>query len=1179
MADRIIELFTTLRYINDHQNLSSHFDAGRTLERPTEVDNFPVIDDYRILREAGRGGMGIVFEAEQISLSRTVALKVLPQSRFQDEKSVARFYQEAKSAAGLHHTNIVPVYEVGKAEGHHFYTMQFIRGQSLDYIVKDLKALQSNIDPGQAQNGQSHCSDAARDLLSSPTGKSLSLAKNSEDLGHSNPERKTHIKPPPSSQGTLRMGDSSTKAGIRPFFVNVAQIGREIAQALHHAHGNGIIHRDIKPANLMLDATGTIWVTDFGLAKTDDSQLTRTGDIVGTIRYMSPERFSGQCDARSDIYSLGVTLYELLTQRSAFESSDRMSLIDSIRHQEPIGLRTVDSRIPRDLETIVEKAIAKEPARRYSSACDLADDLDRFICGKPIKARRVSTRERVWLWARKRKALSAALAAFALLLTTSLVGAVVAAFYFRDVGLQQTILANQNLKLANDNSQKVKEANEARNQIAESAKNATDSLRVFTDAFSSAHPDEGADAQMTAKDVLINAKNALQDSDITPRIKYDFLKTLSNTFVGIGEYDVAYTLAEEILKANKADLGLNHPTTLQLEMHLAGTQFRRGNNKEAAELLSNLLPRLEASLEPGHSDISTCRNNLAVHYQSMGMYQLALEQFEQLCEIRATGDIKLRLISKFNVGHVLWKMGKHQRARQTLENALATGQTELGEDHPQVLGIQSRLADVLKDSGHLKEAVALQIATLEKQKQKLGDDHPDTVRTKNGLVHSYFESGRVDDAIVLARATLAALPTKPGKPSREKLRSMSSLAQALWTKSRSAEALALFRETYNRSLEEFGEANQSTLRYQDNLAAALLLSGQHDQARQLYESEVSVRESMGGDKDVELAKSLFGLATSMLLSGHADKSVPIYRSCIKIYDSTLGSDHAESFPAKSRLSQALAETGKSQEAIELLEELVPIRASTQGPADPGTLADRNALANLYSGTRQFTKAIEIYEQVLELAESEFGRQHRNSQIVVANLGYNNLKANKIDRAIPLLEEAYRSSKQYPVLAWTEQQLMSAYLVAKKEDAWGQLAVKSRDATLSKHGKDSKEFATASIIQGVQYLELGKYSKAEELFRCGYEIRNRDMPEHWSVANTMSLLGESLVLQGKFDQAKPLLVDGYAQLKETAEQIPTQVRKQRLQSAIKRLIKLAEATDDLQSARSWQEKLQSLEKPH
>jgi hypothetical protein len=198
-----------------------------------------------------------------------------------------------------------------------------------------------------------------------------------------------------------QMGRSAVEGGRRHFFVSVARIGQQAAAALAYAHARGIVHRDIKPSNLLLEAAGVVWVTDFGLAKTDADPLTRTGDIVGTFRYMAPERFRGECDARADVYSLGLTLYELLVLRPAFDAPDHLRLIDQVKSREPARPRAVDPRIPRDLETVVLKAMDKDPARRYPSAETMAEDLRRFLAAEPIRARRVGLCERAWRWCRR----------------------------------------------------------------------------------------------------------------------------------------------------------------------------------------------------------------------------------------------------------------------------------------------------------------------------------------------------------------------------------------------------------------------------------------------------------------------------------------------------------------------------------------------------------------------------------------------------------------------------------------------------------------------------------------------------------------------------------------------------------------------------------------------------------
>ena len=185
----------------------------------------------------------------------------------------------------------------------------------------------------------------------------------------------------------------------------MARLGIQVAEALAHAHGQGVLHRDIKPSNLLLDVDGHVWVTDFGLAKLEGSDgPTQTGDIIGTLRYMAPERFEGWSDRRSDLYGLGMTLYELLTLRPAFEAATRAKLIDQVIHDQPPAPRKHDPRVPRDLETIVMKAIAKEPAERYATAEALSADLENFVADRPIVARRSGLAERALRWCRRNRA-------------------------------------------------------------------------------------------------------------------------------------------------------------------------------------------------------------------------------------------------------------------------------------------------------------------------------------------------------------------------------------------------------------------------------------------------------------------------------------------------------------------------------------------------------------------------------------------------------------------------------------------------------------------------------------------------------------------------------------------------------------------------------------------------------
>jgi WD40 repeat protein/serine/threonine protein kinase len=330
------------------------------------------LGDFRLLREVGRGGMGVVYEAEQISLRRRVALKVLPFAAVLDPRQLRRFQNEAQAAACLHHPHIVPVYGVGCERGVHFYAMQFIEGRTVADLIAELRR---------------------------------------ESAGQGAADARPSAETPPRAALPTRQSLTS-----RAYLQTVARLGIEAAEALDYAHEQGVVHRDVKPANLLLDARGTVWVTDFGLAQFHkDAGLTLTGDLLGTLRYMSPEQALGRrglVDHRTDVYTLGVTLYELLTLRPAFAGDDRQELLRRIASEEPRSLRAHNPAVPAELETVVLKAMAKEPAERYVTAQELADDLRRFLDDRPIRARPPTLRRRAAKWARRHQPAVAAVAVF-----------------------------------------------------------------------------------------------------------------------------------------------------------------------------------------------------------------------------------------------------------------------------------------------------------------------------------------------------------------------------------------------------------------------------------------------------------------------------------------------------------------------------------------------------------------------------------------------------------------------------------------------------------------------------------------------------------------------------------------------------------------------------------------------
>lgn len=460
LADDIRRVFPTLVVMEQARPVDLDFEPTKSDGGESARLKLERLGDYRILREIARGGMGIVYEAVQESLGRHVALKVLPPQAVLDPRHLQRFQREARAAAKLHHTNIVPVFGVGEHEGVYYYVMQFINGLGLDQVLDQVRRLRDGSTDATPRalaasseltmpivapiDAVTQACVSAEQIAESLVGGRVveiscpsteaELRRNSDSASKRGSSTESHLIDSPATL-CVRLPSDDSGSGLNSttntttlshsgsqYWQSVARIGVQVAEAIDYAFGQGVLHRDIKPSNLLLDSHGTVWVTDFGLAKAaDNDDLTQTGDIVGTLRYLAPERLKGEVDLRGDLYSLGVTLYEMLTLRPPFRDHDRARLVQRIADEEPLRPRSIEPAIPHDLETIVLKAIAKDPSDRYPSARDLADDLRHFMDDKPIAARRVGPTERLWRWCRRNRIVAVLTAAVAVLL----VGAVV----------------------------------------------------------------------------------------------------------------------------------------------------------------------------------------------------------------------------------------------------------------------------------------------------------------------------------------------------------------------------------------------------------------------------------------------------------------------------------------------------------------------------------------------------------------------------------------------------------------------------------------------------------------------------------------------------------------------------------------------------------------------------------
>ncbi|MEP0841844.1 MAG: serine/threonine protein kinase, partial [Phycisphaerae bacterium] len=493
LADDIRELFPTILAVERAKHLPAG--SGHELHAGYEPP-LGRLGDFRIVRELGRGGMGIVYEAEQESLGRRVAIKVLPRQHAPDPKRRVRFEREARTAAKLHHTNIVPIFGVGEQDDYRYFVMQYIRGVGMDVVFRALsgagvRAASSSVRTPGAASRTGDLVAVARELLKENGGNGSTARSEASTLTASLPSAGEEGEAGAAAAiptGRTPGGPAPTVLGDPPaeprvvvlnarYWRDLALLMAQAADALAYAHSQNVLHRDVKPSNLLLDAGGTLWVADFGLAKAiEHEELTQAGDVIGTLRYMAPEQFKNQVDARSDVYSLGVTLYELATLRPAFAESKASALIQAILEKPLTPPRLLCPSMPRDLETIILKSTAREPAHRYATAAMLRDDLRRFAEDRPILARRVSPVERLRRWAGRNPALATmTLLSFALL---AAVAAVSSAAYF-------------NVRGANDRTQKALEgetrerrrAQEQRQRAQETADLAVEALDAIFNEF------------------------------------------------------------------------------------------------------------------------------------------------------------------------------------------------------------------------------------------------------------------------------------------------------------------------------------------------------------------------------------------------------------------------------------------------------------------------------------------------------------------------------------------------------------------------------------------------------------------------------------------------------------------------------------------------------------------------
>jgi serine/threonine protein kinase/tetratricopeptide (TPR) repeat protein len=784
------------------------------------------LGDFRILREIGRGGMGVVYEAEQVSLGRHVALKVLPHKSLLDGKQQRRFEREAKAAAKLHHTNIVPVFGVGEHEGLLYYVMQFIQGLGLDAVLEELQQMQPDTPPTQTLQPAGRmppvwpnvsAAGVARSLL---TGNFVARAGTVEgppepssafaptlDQPANAPERAPLEAPvlAPSTSGAGRLSDSFTVSSSsltlsgsgdsqrnapgskQTLWHSVANIGRQVADALEYAHKQGVLHRDIKPSNLLLDVHGTVWVADFGLAKVsgpgaDGDNLTHTGDILGTLRYMPPEAFEGKSDARGDLYALGLTLYELLTLRPAFAEKDRHKLIKQVTTQEPAPLDRVRGDIPRDLVTVVHKAIDRDPQHRYASAGELAADLQRFLDDEPVLARRQTNLERYRRWARRHPGIAVLGGVLSGVLVLVTAASLVVAGRMADLASSEAQSAS-NARAARDAAVAAQESETKQRTRAELALKKADenyarARAAVNDYLTAVSEDDrlkvpglqGLRVQLL-QSALPFYQEFLKERGSDPTLR----KELAGVYFKVGE------IYRELGQQKAADQSLNQarrlyeqlaaaaPGNPEFQHGLAMSLERSGKRMQSITMMEKLVrpddSRYQAELGQAYTDfaLKQLTNDPGRQLQYL---RKALAVHERLVQLRPD-DSEARLALSGSLNNIAVRLrGKHEaQSIELLRRASRESEAayRLRPGHPQIvrfLGTElHNLADAAQRLGLVEEALAAARRRAEvfdrnaRDNPTLPGNDAAMVKGYTDYVNLLREVGRLDEADqVAARA-------------------------------------------------------------------------------------------------------------------------------------------------------------------------------------------------------------------------------------------------------------------------------------------------------------------------------------------------------------------------------------------------------------------------------------------
>jgi tetratricopeptide (TPR) repeat protein len=1059
-----------------------------------------IIGDYELLEEIAQGGMGVVSKARQTGANRLVALKLIRSAQFASPAEVQRFRQEAEAAANLDHPHIVPIYEVGEHQGMPYFSMKLIEGGSLAQRQADWNLVP---DPGRAEARRRQ-------------------------------------------QGIARMLAC-------------------VARAVHHAHQRGILHRDLKPANVLLDGEGRPHITDFGLARRieGDSGLTQTGAIVGTPSYMAPEQAAGAkvLTTQADVYSLGAVLYELLTGQPPFRADNTLDTLLMVRQQEPVRPRVLASAVDRDLETICLKCLEKDPHRRYGSAEALADDLERWLKGEPIRARPAGRLERAWRWCRRNPVVAGLVALVALVVLGSLVG--LTTLYIK--GERQRRLAEQR----------------------EAAARAV--TRFYEEhVLTAARPkgSGGAGKDVTLRQALDQAVPDIEKAFAgQPELEATVRHTLGMTYWFLGQFDAANPLLVKAHALRLELLGPDHADTLT-SLHdlarqrwrqgklLARQRWRQGKLAEAVSMCRQALDGRRRVLGAEHPDTLWSQLFLGLFLYEQNQYDKAeavLRPAVECCRRTLGPDHVQTLHGQSDLALVLWYQDKEAESvaldRQTLDGR----RRSLGPDHPDTLRSLENLASSLESLGRPVEAEALYRQSLEGRRRVLGEEHRETTWVLAYLVDMLQAQGRLAEAEELLRHASQACQRLRGPEDPETLTALTNLGAFLGAHGKAAEGAVLLRQAIERSRRKLGPEHPSTLLRQNQLAWVLEGQGETKEAEALYRQTLEVQRRARGPKHSDTQITHVNLVALLASQGRKTEAEGLYRELLQArgqapspnrrhipidgswhgpWENSFGETGEDPLSVKEEADGTI--TGVWSGEIRIRGERVGnatfvFRGATQrrfyravGVVDGGKLllhysASRLNHGGMYFGWEELTEAEGLHRRKLAESQRQRGPDDPKTLKALTDLGTFLRERGKLAEAQQLLQQAAERSgrllgPKHPLTRGRQYQLAEVLDQQGKPDKAEKLYRRILDSQRRARGPEHPMTLTTQNDLALVLEEQSKLAEAETLLRRTLEVRRRVLgPGHADSLSTQRHLARVLAAHGQFNEAEKLFreaLDGF-----------------------------------------------------